>query len=232
MTAVKNYVEDLLHLLFPHNCAGCGTEVLNPKDLLCAHCLITLPTTSFFSNPGNPVEKIFYGRLPLQQAGSAFYFNKDSLLQHLIIQLKYKGNRNAGIYLGRLLGKALSEAGRFDDVDLIIPLPLNEKKLFTRGYNQASVLAKGITEAWNKPVAEDAVERLLFTETQTHKDRISRWQTMEGVFTATHISALINKHILLVDDVITTGATLEACGSAISQVPGIKLSIATLAYTI
>jgi ComF family protein len=232
MTAVTNYLEDLLHLLFPHNCSGCGIEVVNNEDLLCAHCLTQLPVTNFLSNPNNPVEKIFYGRLPVEHAGCAYYFNKDSLLQHLIIQLKYKGNRQAGIYLGRLLGSALARARRFDDVDLMIPLPLNEKKLFKRGYNQTSLLCKGITEAWNKPVMENAITRLLFTETQTHKDRVSRWQTMEGVFTATNASTLMNKHILLVDDVITTGGTLEACGSSILQIPGVKLSIATLAYTI
>ena len=232
MTATKNYLDDLLHLLFPHTCLGCGTEVLNRTDLLCARCLLQLPVTNFLLNAGNPVEKIFYGRLPVEHAGSAFYFNKDSLLQHLVIQLKYKGNQSAGIYLGRIFGDALARAKRFDDVDVIIPLPLNEKKLFTRGYNQAALLAKGIGESWRKSVHEDAIARFLFTETQTHKDRISRWQTMEGVFSVNDTTALMNKHVLLIDDVITTGATLEACGSCILEVPGTKLSIATLAYTI
>jgi predicted amidophosphoribosyltransferase len=161
---------------FPHTCLGCGTEVLNRTDLLCARCVLQLPLSNFFLHAGNPVERIFYGRLPVEHAGSAFYFNKDSLLQHLVIQLKYKGNQSAGIYLGKLFGNALARAKRFDDVDVIIPVPLNEKKLFTRGYNQAALLAKGIGEAWGKPVSEDAVGRFLFTETQTHKDRVSRWQ--------------------------------------------------------
>ncbi|MEP6513050.1 MAG: ComF family protein, partial [Parafilimonas sp.] len=170
MFPVKNYIEDFLHLFFPHNCLGCGTDILNNKDILCAHCLIQLPETGFLSGPGNPIEKIFYGRLPVEHAGSAYYFNKDSLLQHLIVQLKYKGNHNAGIYLGRLLGNHLLAAQRFNDVDIIIPLPLNEKKLFKRGYNQTSLLVKGVTEVWKRPVHEDAVDRMLFTETQTHKD--------------------------------------------------------------
>lgn len=232
MPQVKNYLEDFLHLFFPHTCLGCGTDVLNNEDALCAHCLSQLPETGFLSTPGNPVEKIFYGRLPVQHAGSAFYFNKDSLLQHLIIQLKYRANQTAGIYLGKMFGNAISKAGRFDGIDVIVPLPLNEIKLFTRGYNQTLLLTKGIAEVWHKPVIENAVERIQFTETQTHKNRVTRWQTMEGVFKVADDSALKNKHILLVDDIVTTGATLESCGNTILQVENTKLSICTLAYTI
>ena len=232
MIPVRNYIDDFLHLFFPHICIGCNTDVLNHDDALCAKCISNLPGTGFVSTAGNPVEKIFYGRLNVQNAGSAFYFNKDSVIQHAIIQLKYKGNRKAGNFLGRLLGQQLANSKRFDDVDLIIPLPLNDKKLFKRGYNQASVIAKGITSIWHKPVIENAVDRILFTETQTHKDRIARWETMEGVFTVTQPGLLKDKHVLLVDDIITTGATLEACGEAILKTPGIKLSVATIAYTI
>jgi len=135
-------------------------------------------------------------------------------------------------FLGRLLGQQLAVTKRFDDVDFIIPLPLNDKKLFRRGYNQASVIARGINSVWHRSIIEDAVERVLFTETQTHKDRIGRWKTMEGVFTVTQPGLLKNKHVLLVDDIITTGATLEACGEAILKIPGTKLSVATIAYTI
>ena len=232
MIQVKDYLEDFLHLFFPHNCLGCGTDVLNNEDALCAYCLTQLPETGFLATPGNAVEKIFYGRLPVQHAGSAFYFNKDSLLQHLIIQLKYRANKTAGMYLGKILGNIICNAKRFDDIDIIVPLPLNEKKLFKRGYNQTLLLAKGIAEVWQKPVVENAVERIQFTETQTHKNRITRWQTMEGVFKLVNESALKNKHVLLIDDIVTTGATLESCGNAILQAENIQLSICTLAYTI
>jgi ComF family protein len=232
MTSAKSYIDDFLHLFFPHTCVGCDTDVLNNEDVLCAECINKLPGTGFLAAADNPVEKIFYARLPVAQAGSAFYFNKDSVIQSIIIQLKYKSNQKAGRFLGKLLGLQLANGKRFDDVDLIIPLPLNDKKLFKRGYNQASVIVNGITSVWHKPVMEDAVERILFTETQTHKDRIERWKTMEGVFRVTQPVLLANKHVLLVDDVITTGATLEACGAAILKIPGVKLSIATAAYTI
>lgn len=232
MIQVKNYFEDFLHLFFPHNCIGCGTDVLNDKDMLCAQCILELPATGFLSTPDNPVEKMFYGRMPVVHAGSAFYFNKNSLLQHLIVQLKYRNNQAAGMYLGKILGTIIRVSQSFDDIDIIVPLPLNEKKLFKRGYNQALLLAKGVAAVLNKPVVENAVERILFTETQTHKDRIARWKTMEGVFKIIDASAIENKHILLIDDIVTTGATLESCGTAILQTANTKISVCTLAYTI
>jgi ComF family protein len=232
MVAVKNYINDFLHLFYPHVCIGCNTDVLNNNDVLCAECLNSLPETGFLSVHANPVEKIFYGRIPIQHAGSAFYFNKDSVIQNIIIQLKYKSNQQAGIILGKLLGYCLINSKRFDDVDVIIPLPLNDRKFFKRGYNQSLAIVNGITSVWKKPVITNAVERIAFTETQTHKTRIARWQTMEGVFTVTQPALIENKHVLLIDDVITTGATLEACSIAILKVPEVKLSLATVAYTI
>ncbi len=232
MNVAKNYIDDFLHLFFPHVCIGCGSDVLNNKDILCARCIDALPITGFISSANNPVEKIFIGRINVQHAGSAFYFTKDSVIQQAIIQLKYKGNQPAGIFLGKLLGHQLTQSERFDDADVIIPVPLNDKKFYKRGYNQAEVIAKGIASVWQRPVINNAVERILFTETQTHKNRIDRWETMEGMFTVTRPDAVAGKHILLVDDVITTGATLEACGQAILKIPDIKLSVATLAYTI
>ena len=232
MTVVKRYINDFLHLFFPHNCAGCGTGILNTEDALCAECLNKLPATGFFSTPGNPVEKIFFGRLNIQKAGSAFYFTKESVIQQVIIRLKYKNNPQAGAYLGKLLGAQLKNSARFDDVDVIIPMPLNDRKLFKRGYNQSGMLVNGIVSVWNKPVLESAVTRTLFTETQTHKNRIARWETIEGVFEVTEPNLLSNKHVLLVDDIVTTGATLEACGNAILKLPGSSLSLATLAYTV
>ena len=232
MTSVKNYIGDLLHLFFPHVCVGCESDVLNDEDILCAECLNNLPQTGFILNKENPVEKIFYGRMNVEHAGSAFYFNKDSIVQNMIVQLKYRSNQVAGNFLGKLLAHQLMESKRFDDVDAIIPLPLNEKKFFKRGYNQSLAIVNGINSVWKKPIIENAVERILFTETQTHKGRIERWQAMEGVFTVTQSSLIENKHILLVDDVITTGATLEACGTSILKVSNTKLSVATVAYTI
>lgn len=226
------YLNHFTQLFFPHVCEGCGTDVLNHDAVLCAACHAQLPETDFIASAGNLVEKKFYGQLQVQASGAAFYFTKDSLLQQLIKQLKYHGNKEVGFYLGRQLGKYLSETNRFNEVDVIVPLPLNPRKEKKRGYNQAAVIANGINSIWPKPVYTNAVERSIFTETQTHKDRISRWQSMRDVFAVTDSNALASKNILLIDDIITTGATLEACGEKILQVPGTKLFIATVAFTI
>jgi len=230
--AISSYFSDFVHLFFPHNCEGCGTDTLENDTLLCASCALKLPETGFITEPANPVEKIFYGRINLEAAGAAFYFNKDSLLQHLIKELKYHGNKDAGFYLGKLLGHRLMQTERFNDIDAIVPLPLNPRKEKKRGYNQAAVIAEGMVSLWQKPVLKNSVERRVFTETQTHKDRIARWQTMEGVFAVKDKNSLANKHILLIDDIVTTGATLEACGEKILEIPDAKLSIVTVAYTI
>ena len=226
------YLDHFGHLFFPHVCEGCGNDIIENGSLLCAECLLSLPETNFIAEPNNPVEKIFYGRIQIEAAGSAFYFTKHSLLQRLIIGLKYQGNKEAGFYLGKLLGYRLVQARRFNTVDEIIPLPLNPRKERKRGYNQATIIAEGIAAVWQKQVQKTSVQRSVFTETQTHKNRISRWQTMEGVFETIDQGLLSDKHLLLVDDIVTTGATLEACGEKLLKVPGIKLSIATVAYTI
>lgn len=225
-------ISDFLHLFFPHNCEGCGSDILREDHFLCTRCIHHLPETNFISTAFNPIEKLFYGRLPLTAAGAAYYFTKESLLQHILIQLKYKANPEAGYFLGRMMGYALEKTERFQAVDMLIPLPLNPKKEQQRGYNQANLICKGITEIWRRPIETDAVNRILFTETQTRQNRVSRWQNMEGVFSVTDPRLLENKHILLIDDVITTGATLEACGSVILKVPGTSLSIASAAYTL
>ena len=202
----RYFLNNLLAVFYPHYCEGCGSDVVRDDHFLCARCLHQLPETHFFEAPENPIEKIFYGRLHLQQAGATFYFTKNSLLQHLLVQLKYKGNKESGYFLGRMLGYSLQKTERFNDVDIIVPLPLNKKKEFIRGYNQAEIICKGIQSVWYKPILNKAIERIRFTESQTHQNRASRWQNMEGVFSICDISAIQHKHILLIDDVITTGA--------------------------
>ncbi|HWB24083.1 MAG TPA: phosphoribosyltransferase family protein [Chitinophagaceae bacterium] len=230
--AIASALNDFAHLFFPHNCVGCGSDVLENDALLCIKCFSQLPVTGFMQQAANPVEKIFYGRVPVQHAGSAFYFTKDSVVQNMMIELKYKGNKMAGNYLGRLLGALLAESERFASVDAIVPLPLNAKKEKKRGYNQAMLIAEGIQAEWHKPVIHKAVGRKQFTTTQTQKGRVDRWQNMQDVFEVKNAALLKGKHILLVDDVVTTGASLEACALPILKVPGTTVSIATVAYTI
>ncbi len=229
MTAIT---KSILHLLYPHNCIGCGSDHLGLQQQLCSRCTYQLPETGFFRQPNNPVEKAFFGRLKVENAAALYYFTKQSIVQELMVQLKYHQNKYAGLFLGRMMGYALREEPRFADIDLLVPLPLNAKKQFKRGYNQAEAICEGIHEVWPKTLLTKAIQRERFTDSQTTQNRLSRWQNMEGVFKVKEDHQLINKHILLVDDVMTTGATLEACGQNIVALPNCKLSIATAAYTL
>jgi ComF family protein len=219
-------------LFFPHYCLGCAADFISTKEVICARCKIALPTTHFMDSDNNTIEKIFWGRLPIINAGALYYFNKHGLIQQLLIALKYKNNIEAGIFLGKELGKSLLTAERFSSIDAIIPLPLHPKKEYKRGYNQAQIIAQGIQEKWPKPILQNTVIRLVDSKTQTHENRANRWENMKNIFHVPNPDALIGKHILLIDDVITTGATLEACGQAILSVPNTKLSIAAVGYTL
>ena len=230
MLLLKNIFSSTLHLFYPHVCTGCGSDLLQQDNLLCLHCINNLPHTNFAQHNNNPVEKIFWGRIPITAAHSEFYFAKESLLQHLIHQLKYKNNTAIGFYMGELLGKSLLNSNRFNNIDYLIPLPLYPHKERKRGYNQAAVICNGISAVMNVPVLNGHVIRQRFTETQTRKHRTERWENVAGSFMVKNPEALKDKNILLVDDVITTGATLEACGSIILQTKGVKLFIAVLAH--
>jgi ComF family protein len=227
----KDALDSLTHLFFPHICAGCGSDILGKEQLLCVSCNRRLPLTNYHKYADNPVEKTFWGRIPVTNAMSYLYFNKNSIVQQLMHQFKYKGNQDIGIYFGRKMGVAIQESDRLQPPDFLVPLPLHHLRQRKRGYNQAEVLCRGMSESLGIPVLEKAVTRESRTETQTHKNRESRWQNMDGRFTLKDPEALINKHIVLVDDVITTGATLEACGHELRKASGLVLSIATLAYT-
>ncbi len=172
---------------------------------------------------------MFWGRIAIAAGMSEFYFSKTSVIQNLIHELKYKGNKKAGIYLGNLLGASLANSNRFLNIDMLVPLPLFAKKEFRRGFNQAEVLCEGIAQVINKPLLTKNVIRIVHTETQTKKGRVERWENVEKSFTIKEPDLLQGKHILLVDDVITTAATMEACGAEILKVNGTKLSIAALA---
>jgi ComF family protein len=230
MQRLQNIFSSALHLAYPHICTGCGSDLLDKENLLCLHCIKNLPNTHFAQQPDNPIEKTFWGRIPVSAAHSQYYFAKESLIQHLIHQLKYKGNKEIGFYLGQLMGNTLLNTNRFTSIDYLIPLPLFQDKERKRGFNQATIICNGMSGAMKIPVLTGNVIRQRHTETQTHKHRAERWQNVEGSFVVKDPDALKGKNILLVDDVITTGASLDACGTAILHTEGAKLFIATLAY--
>jgi len=230
MLAVQKIFADTLHLFYPHVCIGCGSDLIRDDNLLCIKCINNLPHTNFAMHANNPIEKIFWGRLPLVAAHSEFYFTKDSLIQHLIHLLKYEGNKEIGRYLGELMGKSLINGNRFGNIDALIPLPLFPEKERKRGYNQAAVIAEGMSIAMGVPVINGLVVRQKFTETQTKKHRTERWENVAESFKVNDTDQLKDKNLLLVDDVVTTGATFEACGNALLKIEHVHLSIASLTH--
>ncbi|HTL08218.1 MAG TPA: phosphoribosyltransferase family protein [Chitinophagaceae bacterium] len=232
MLQLTNTWQDFTHLFFPALCAGCGTDAVGTAAPLCISCIKELPLTNFHLHAGNPVEKDFWGRTAIHSATALCHFTTGSLIQQLLHQLKYKGHQELGHFLGKLMGASLQQSDRFAGIDLLLPLPLFASRLRKRGYNQSALLCNGMASVLSLPVLEDVLTRLSATDTQTQKNRIQRWKNMEGRFSVLDPAALAGKHVLLVDDVITTGATLEACGQALLKVEGVQLSIAALAYTV
>lgn len=229
MISLNEIRDSFLHLVFPHICDGCGSDILGKESILCMRCMEAMPETNFELHPDNPVEKKFWGRLPIRQATAQYYFTRESLMQHLMHQFKYKRNKELGHQLGQMMGESIKRSGRFV-VDALVPLPLFPAKEKRRGYNQATVLCEGIAESLQVPVLKEVVIRSQHTDTQTKKGRIERWQNMEGKFVLAKSEAIRDKNILLVDDVITTGATLEACGVELLKAENVRLSIAALCY--
>lgn len=221
--------DSFLHLLFPHMCSGCGNDIINKESVLCMRCIEAMPETNFEIHTNNPVEKKFWGRLTFTQATAQYYFTRESMMQKLMHQFKYKGNRELGTQLGKMMGERLINSKRFN-IDALIPLPLFPAKEKKRGYNQATVLCEGMAESLQVPVLKDVIIRSQHTDTQTQKGRIERWKNMEGKFELVKSDIINNKHIMLVDDVITTGATLEACGTELLKGENVKLSIGALCY--
>jgi ComF family protein len=232
MYPLQNLLRSALHLFYPHTCCGCGSDLLPAHQLLCGACIVQLPHTGFAAWPNNPIERLFIGRLALEAAASQLYFAKAAVAQQLVHQLKYKGHQEIGLYLGQRMGEALLQSGRFVGLDCLVPMPLHAAREKRRGYNQAEVLCRGMAQAMQVPVGNGWVVRVRHTATQTQQQRTDRWLNVDAGFAVADTALLAGKHILLVDDVVTTGATLDACGNAILQVPGTRLSIATLACAV
>jgi len=191
-----------------------------------------MPLTRFEFLPANQIEKIFWGRVEIEAAAAHMYFTSGSAVQHSLHLLKYKGRKEIGIYFGRKMGALLKQSQRFQNCEIIIPLPLFADREKKRGYNQAMMIALGISRQLEIPVVPDVIIRTKKTATHTHKSRIERWENMQSGFRIRDPEKIQGKHILLVDDVVTTGASLEACAIALISVPGLKISIACLAHTV
>jgi len=224
-------LDDFISLIFPKICACCGNSLWKHEEIICTYCDFHLPKTNFHLEQDNPASRTFWGRARIESATAYYYFNKGNKVQRLIHLLKYKGRRDIGIFLGEKQGLLLKNSPLFGAVEVIIPVPLHKKKLMKRGYNQSEQFAVGLGKSMNLPVNPYILSRQKYTETQTKKSRFNRWQNVSEMFALENSFLLEGKHILLVDDVITTGATLESCIKTLSAIPGIKISVAAIAVT-
>lgn len=228
MYLIQQTFADLFQLLFPRNCNACGTALFYGEKTICTKCLYDLPFTDFHLYPENPAARLFWGRIPIHQVIALLHFKKGTRVQQLIHQLKYKGQTDIGLLLGNMIGERMLSSNQ--KPDLIIPVPLHPKKERSRGYNQSQCIAEGIAHILQIPISTELLIRKINTNTQTKKNRYNRFENIKAAFEINQPHDLKNTHILLVDDILTTGATFEACGKLLLDNGLNKLSIATLAY--
>lgn len=224
-------LSDFVSLLFPQVCLACEDVLTRGEAHMCTTCRAQLPYTDYHRLPAgqNPLARRFWGRLPIQHTLSYLRFQKHGRVQHLLHQLKYRDQQAVGRVLGRWYGQELHQAGLHPAPDLVVPVPLHARKLAQRGYNQADSFAEGLAQGLQIPWAAEALSRTAYTNSQTRKNRIQRWQNVETVFVVAQPELIRQKHVLLVDDVLTTGATLEACAAVLLAAGASQVSIATIA---
>ena len=225
----RDLFDSVLNLFYPRVCAACGEILLNNEKVVCLKCRYTLPHTGYELHADNPMAQTFYGRVKFHAVTSCFFFAKSGKVQHLIHQLKYKGNKDAGVFLGQQIGLSIKDAPLFQGIDYLIPVPLHPKRERQRGYNQSLMIAQGINEVTGIPIGDKYLVRGIYTETQTHKTAEERFKNVKDIFEVHFADELKGKHVLLIDDVLTTGATLESCAHQLEGIPGITISAATAA---
>lgn len=225
---MNSIIREIEHLFFPNYCPVCETKLLPSEDGVCLECIYQLPKTNNFRFTDNSMEELLAGRFVFERCASFCIFSKGGILPPIIYRIKYKNGKNLGRTMGRLFGSDLKSSQFLETVDLIVPVPLHPRKLGKRGYNQAEEISKGISESVNIPVSTGNLIRVISNPTQTKRSKTQRWENVKNIFSLQSPEKYINKHILLVDDVITTGSTLEACALTFQGVPGIKISIATI----
>lgn len=225
-----NILDDLMHLVYPNNCVLCQSNLQRNEACICTSCEIQLPYTNYHLLKNNPVEKKLWGRVKLEDASSLLFFEKGMLVQQLISLLKYRKREDVGEKLGDIYGKQLvRDASEFMKIDYIVSIPLHPRKLKKRGYNQCNTFAQKLGEHLKKEVVSDNVIRNIDTKSQTGKNRINRWENVSEIFEVKTPEKFKNKHILIVDDVMTTGATIEALALKILAIENTKVSVLVMA---
>jgi len=229
---LKEVKHSIIHLFYPRLCEGCSKPLLKEEEVLCISCSLQIPETGYHDMEENETALRFAGRIPYINATSYAYFTNDGLLQHLVHGLKYRNKKETGYYLGRRFAASLQKTHWASTIDIIIPVPLHKAKKAKRGYNQSMLIGEGMSEILHIPVSEHILLRVRDTESQTHKTRAERVSNMADAFIINEKARLKGKHILLCDDVLTTGATLEACALALMKEESIKISIATIGIAV
>jgi len=229
---IKAWYEALVHVFYPSLCYGCNNELIQCDQYICLQCQTEMGRTYFESIRDNPVEKLFWGRADIQCAASTFYYIDKTPLQQIVHHIKYRQEKELGIHMGEIMG--IHGSGLFTEckTDLCIPMPLHPKKEYKRGYNQASLLCEGIFKQTGIPYNEKALVRNENTRTQTKKSRIERWKNVASVFDVIEPLVINDKHVVVVDDVITTGASTEACVNTLMQHGAKTVGIYSLAFTL
>jgi len=220
---------DFTSLFFPEYCLGCSGGLIKGEDILCTRCILELPRTGYQFNSENPVKEKFLGRLPVKYANAFLKFRKTGIVQHLLHQLKYNNHPEVGRKLGQFFGKEMNDAALANEFDIIIPMPLHSARQMKRGYNQSTLFAEGLMNSLGVPYNDSAVVRQVNTSTQTRKNKMERWENVSKAFMVKDSAVIKNKRVLLVDDIITTGASIEACGQELFNHECKELSIACIA---
>lgn len=229
LTKLSNIANDINTLLFPHTCFGCNDRLTRGEKLLCTVCRHQLPLTDYTFNEENPVDRIFYGRINIKKASSFLHFTDYGIVKNLIHHLKYKNQEQIGEFLGNWYGQILVENNHLPKVDFVIPVPLHRIKLRKRGYNQTALFAKQLATHLGSQYLDHVLIKTANTRTQTKKNRLARWYDNKSLYTVVDTHLLDNKTILLVDDVITTGATMELCAGELLKIEGTSLFLASIA---
>jgi len=228
MSMILNH---LINVLFPKVCFGCLNILSDNEHLICTSCRHDLPLTNYHINNINTLKKVFYGRVNIENATALLLFEKKGIVQQLLHQLKYKGQENIGAFFGKWLGHELAAIKNYQTIDIVIPVPLHKRKQRKRGFNQAAKFGIEIAEALGVVYRDNVLIKITNTETQVFKNRMARWQQNTTTFTLENSALIANKHILLVDDIITTGATVESCVNVLNLAENIKVSVASMAFT-
>ncbi len=226
----KQIFDHFIGIFYPNLCCACGNNLAVGEEAICMDCLLHLPRTNLHLERDNKLEKRFWGKVEIERASAFYYFEKGSKYRTILHQLKYKDGQKIGYVVGKYAGSELLESPDFQNIDYIVPVPLHPKKFAIRGYNQAETIANGLSETMHVPVETSNLFRAIANPTQTKKSVYERWENTKGIFDIHDETLFADKHILIVDDVLTTGSTLIACAEAIKEkCPSARISVFTLA---